>query len=70
MRTLLLASALLLTACAPSNLADVVKAQGASVRSSYARITTIYGSAVICGSGAVNVTVTCNADGMSIRQKE
>jgi hypothetical protein len=57
---------LLLTGCT-GNLADIVKAQGASVRSSYVRLNSIYVNTVMCGTGQVNVTVLCNAEGMTIR---
>ena len=65
---LIISLALLLAGCAPSNLAEVVKAQGASERSSYARINSVYVNAIICGTGATNVTVICNTEGMTIRE--
>lgn len=58
--------AVLLGGCT-GNLADIVKAHGESVRSSYLRINSIYINSVSCGTGQVNVTVLCNAEGMTIR---
>jgi hypothetical protein len=67
MTRLVLLLAILFQACAPSNLAEVMKAYGTSERSAYGRVTTVYGSAVVCGTGQVNVTVVCNTEGMTIR---
>lgn len=61
---------LLLGGCAPSNISDLMKAMGENQASVCITVTSIYGTAKMARSGLLNGTVTCSADGMTIKAQE
>ena len=67
---LVLALALLLAGCAPTNITDLMQAAANDQASVCVTITTVYGTAKMARSGLLNGTVSCSADGMSIKAKE
>ena len=67
---LVLLSAALLAGCAPTNISELAKAMAGDQASVCVTVASVYGTVKIARSGLLNGTVSCSADGMSIRAKE
>ena len=66
MRKLVLAAALMMTGCAPTNISELVEAMGKSDATVCIRITTVYGTVTGYRSNVHSGKAVCTPDGLSV----